>query len=592
MKKLKTLSLFKIAFLFVLNIYFKNIFLLLFSLAYLFISYLYDGIFFVVLICVFYLLSLVNFDIIPLGYVSEKKTNYVVVDKLIYKIKTNSNYLEVGDIVYFNNVSSKAKDDELLNKNILYLNNEYSKLSFSLPFKELYKKANEDNLYKKILLNDYVDDNEFDYYLGYGFAFYYLLTKIFKKNKYVSIALIFVYTLLFGFEIKLLLIMIDFILSFLKLESINKLSIKLFIISFINTNLFNNYSFLISLLFNFLNLTEYRNNVFILGVIQSFFFGQVSILNCLLFEHYINIRIIIFIITFITFFLSFLYKPFVFIMKILSFILKVMTFSIRGKISLITLLILFICNVFIKKHKKYLLYLILLICLISGINNPLTHVSYIDVNQGDSILIKSKTNILIDTGSNYNYYKLKKELFNQGIYTIDYLIITHSDEDHSGNIEALKKDFKIKEIVEDGKDIISDIKLQYLYVDSYDDENDNSLVYYLYLNHLSFLFTGDISRAVENKLVNKYELGKINILKVSHHGSKSGSSSYFISKILPDYAIISTNGNYGHPHKETIETLDSYLVNILSTKESGTITFYLSLINFIKTNKEIIIIAS
>lgn len=212
--------------------------------------------------------------------------------------------------------------------------------------------------------------------------------------------------------------------------------------------------------------------------------------------------------------------------------------------------------------------------------------------QGDSILIKSKTNILIDTGSNYNYYKLKKELFNQGIYTIDYLIITHSDEDHSGNIEALKKDFKIKEFLEDGKDIISDIKLQYLYVDSYDDENDNSLVYYLYLNHLSFLFTGDISRAVENKLVNKYELGKINILKVSHHGSKSGSSPYFISKILPDYAIISTNGNYGHPHKETMETLDSYLVNILSTKESGTITFYLSLINFIKTNKEIIIIAS
>lgn len=592
MKKLKTLSLFKIALLFVLNLYFKNIFLFVISLAYLFISYLYDGIFFIVLICIFYALNLVNCDIIPLGYVSEKKINYVVVDKLIYKVKTSSNYLEVGDIVCFNDASSKSEDSDLLNKNILYLNDEYNKLAFSLPYKEINKKANEDNLYKKILLNDYVDTNEFDYYLGYGFAFYYLLTKVFKKNKYLAICLIFVYTLLFGFEIKLLLIIIDFILSFFELESINKLSIKLIIIAFINIHLFNNYSFLISLLFSFLNLTEYHNNVLILGLLQSFFFGQVSILNCLLFEHYINIRIIIFIITFITFFLSFLYKPYLFVMKFFSFILKIMTFSIRGKISIITLLILLIFNFFIKKYKQYLLYLILLICLISGVNNPLVHVSYIDVNQGDAILIKSKTNILIDTGSNYNYFKLKKELFNQGIYTIDYLIITHSDEDHSGNIEALKKDFKIKEIVGEGKDINSDINLQYLYVDTYDNENDNSLIYYLYLNKLSFLFTGDISKEVENRLINKYELGKINVLKVSHHGSNTGSSSHFISKILSDYAIISTNGNYGHPHKETIDTLNSYLVNILLTKDSGTITFYLSLINFIKTNDKIIIIAS
>ena len=206
MKKLKTLSLFKITLLFVLNLYFKNIFLFVISLAYLFISYLYDGIFFIVLICIFYALNLVNCDIIPLGYVSEKKTNYVVVDKLIYKVKTSSNYLEVGDIVCFNDASSKSEDSDLLNKNILYLNDEYNKLAFSLPYKEINKKANEDNLYKKILLNDYVDTNEFDYYLGYGFAFYYLLTKVFKKNKYLAICLIFVYTLLFGFEIKLLLI--------------------------------------------------------------------------------------------------------------------------------------------------------------------------------------------------------------------------------------------------------------------------------------------------------------------------------------------------------------------------------------------------
>ncbi len=589
MKKLKTLSLFKIAFLLAINIYFQNIILLLISLIYLFIANIYDGLSLILLLLIFYLCTLINFDILPLGYVTSVKKDYVIVDKIIYKVKSEGD-LEIGDIVLYNFKASKISDDELLNKHILYSNNNYKKLAFSLPLKKLVNKANENSLYKKILLNDYVDNNEFDYYLGYGFAFYYLLTKLFKKNKYVSLLVLFVYTILFGFEIKLLLILIDFILSFFKLDSLNKLSIKILVITFINYHLFNNYSFLISLLFNFLNITKYRNNVFVLGLIQSYFFGQVSILNCLLFEHYINIRIFIFIITFITFFLSFLYAPYTYLMKILSFILKIMTFAIRGKISIITILIIIFSSLFIKKYKKYCLYVILLICLISGLNNPFKKVFFCNVKQGDSILIKSNVNILIDTGSSYNYYLLKKELFKQGIYIIDYLIISHSDEDHSGNIEALKKDFKVKEIITSGKDINEDIYLQYLYVDDYDNENDNSLIYYLNTNGLSFLFTGDISKEVERSLVNKYDIGKINVLKCSHHGSKTGSDSYFISKILPDYAIISTNGFYGHPHKETIDTLNAYLVNVLSTKQEGSISFILSFFNLIVSDKQIILI--
>ena len=52
--------------------------------------------------------------------------------------------------------------------------------------------------------------------------------------------------------------------------------------------------------------------------------------------------------------------------------------------------------------------------------------------------------ILIDTGSGYNYHKLKKELFKRGIYNLDYVIISHEDEDHSGNLNNLLKDFRVK----------------------------------------------------------------------------------------------------------------------------------------------------
>jgi len=78
---------------------------------------------------------------------------------------------------------------------------------------------------------------------------------------------------------------------------------------------------------------------------------------------------------------------------------------------------------------------------------------------------------------------------------------------------------------------------------------------------------------------------------VSHHGSATGTSSYFVGKILPDYAIISTNGKYNHPHKETLDTLNSYLVDILITKELGNIKFnFIGNLKYLSYKNQIIVL--
>ena len=257
-------------------------------------------------------------------------------------------------------------------------------------------------------------------------------------------------------------------------------------------------------------------------------------------------------------------------------IFNILNLSIRGQISLISLIIfLFINNTKLHNIFKYCI----LICLIlSPLNNPYRHITFIDVGQGDSAMIKNPLNhscVLIDTGSKYNYYKLKKFLFKEGIYKIDKLIITHDDSDHNGNIDNLLKDFKIVEIINKGRDIeYKDLILKYYDLGIYDNDNDNSLVYSLYIDGLNFLFTGDISIEAERELLNRYSPLDIDVLKVSHHGSNTSSSEYFINMLLPEYGIISSSGQYNHPHFEVVDRLNRYMVNIYNTKDSKDISFY------------------
>ena len=234
--------------------------------------------------------------------------------------------------------------------------------------------------------------------------------------------------------------------------------------------------------------------------------------------------------------------------------------------------------------------------ILSPLNNPLMNVCFIDVGQGDSALIKyplSKSSILIDTGSEYNYYKLKKTLYEKGLYSIDYLIISHDDTDHNGNIDNLMNDFNIRNVVAKGEDIsLKNLDFTYFDLGINDNDNDNSLVYMVNIDGYDFLFTGDISKKIENKLIRDYGPLNVDFLKVSHHGSRTGTSSFMIGNTLPQYAIISTSGMYNHPHFETLDTLDNYLVKYYITRDCGNVDIYFSnILDFIKTgNNDFVII--
>lgn len=564
MQSLKNILLFRLTIIFFLNIYFKNIFIFLISILLLFILDKKESLILIVLFAI----SLVHINLPTIGFVSRVKDDIAIINNTEF---TNLDY-SVGDFVFKDKVFKNTPYKMSLN----HLN------SFN-------KDAS--NLFKKILFNDFVSDNDLLFNIGYGFGLYFLLRKIFDKNKYLSLFLLFIYSMFFDFELKLLFLIIDFILSFFEVDNINNLSIKIIVITLIDINLFLNYSILLTLLFSFIYKSNYYKSKFLIGLVQSFFFGQVNILSCLVYNWYLNIRIFIFIISLFSFVCPLLLPIYLIVMKVLSCIIYIFLISIRGKISIITLLILLISYLFGIK-KDYQLYLLLLMCLLT-LNNPIKHVTFIDVGQGDATLISNLNyKILIDTGSAYNYHKLKKTLYEEGVYTLDYLLISHNDEDHCGNVDNLMRDFKIEKIVYDKYDIAyKDLYFNCLDVGIFDNDNDNSVVYYLDINDYSFLFTGDISKNVERLIVNRYAIDKVNCLKVSHHGSATGTSSYFVGKILPDYAIISTNGKYNHPHKETLDTLNSYLVDILITKELGNIKFnFIGNLKYLSYKNQIIVL--
>lgn len=564
MQSLKNILLFRLTIIFFLNIYFNNIFIFLISILLLFILDKKESLILIVLLAI----SLVHINLPTIGYVSRVKDDIAIINNTEF---TNFDY-SVGDFVFKDKVFKNTPYKMSLN----HLNSFNKELS---------------DLFKKILFNDYVSDQDLIFNIGYGFGLYFLLRKIFDKNKYLSLFLLFIYSIFFDFELKLLFLIIDFILSFFEVDNINNLSIKIIVITLIDIKLFLNYSILLTLIFSFIYKSNYYKSKFLIGLVQSFFFGQVNILSCLIYNWYLNIRIFIFIISLLSFVCPLLLPIYLIVMKVLSCIIYIFLISIRGKISIITLMILLISYLFGIK-KDYQLYLLLLMCLLT-LNNPIKHVTFIDVGQGDATLISNLNyKILIDTGSAYNYHKLKKTLYEEGVYTLDYLLISHNDEDHCGNVDNLMRDFKIKKTVYDKYDIAyKDLYFNCLDVGIFDNDNDNSVVYYLDINDYSFLFTGDISKNVERLIVNRYAIDKVNCLKVSHHGSATGTSSYFVGKILPDYAIISTNGKYNHPHKETLDTLNSYLVDILITKELGNIKFnFIGNLKYLSYKNQIIVL--
>ena len=272
-----------------------------------------------------------------------------------------------------------------------------------------------------------------------------------------------------------------------------------------------------------------------------------------------------------------------------------------------------------KLNIKNILLLILILLIHSNIKylNNNSIVTMIDVGQGDSILIElpHNKNVLIDTGGKIKYKtplwkKRKKEysisndtiislLKSYGIKELSALILSHGDADHMAEAINLIKNFKVDKVIFNCGDYnslevnlikelndrnieykscikelsIDNNKFSFLQTKEFNNENDNSNVLYTELKGFKFMFMGDASSLTEREILNKYNLSKIDVLKVGHHGSKTSSSVEFINEINPKYSIISVgkNNRYGHPNKEVLENLKDS--KIYRTDQDGSIMF-------------------
>ena len=277
--------------------------------------------------------------------------------------------------------------------------------------------------------------------------------------------------------------------------------------------------------------------------------------------------------------------------KISLFISKInITKIIFPKPSLLIIVLYYIIFLLSYQNKKYfyLNIILLIIIYISPYLNSNFEVVMFEVGEADCHLIKypyNKNTILIDTGK--NEYKIKNEVIpylkSIGIKKIDYLIITHGDEDHIGGSITLINNFQVKNVILNKgtftdleKELIKNLnkkKIPYqininkinlsnhtIYLlnnTKYNNENDNSIITYFTYQKYKFLYMGDASITTEDNLLENYNLNNISILKVGHHGSNTSSSKDFISQINPSISLISVGKNniYHHPNKEVINNL-------------------------------------
>ena len=589
---LKTISVFRIMIMVVLNCHFFNIYLFVLSCLYLLFIDRRELIIFAFLSLLIYLIDTYRFDFMPFGIVDYQNGKSYIVDKLFYKVRVNSDEpLRHGDILLFHSALDKTFEDNLISKNILYYG-EMGEVIFNFFPRLLLEKRilllgdEARAIINRLFFNLYLP-LDLDYNLGYGLMSYYAFRFIYNRKPKLGLIMMIIYALLFTFEVKFLLLIGDAIFK----KHFNKednFALKVIFLSLINRRLIMNYAIMLPLLFNLYSL--FRHDLDFktyLLLIESLLFGECGLVSIFLYHKLVIVKIAVFILSIVLLVFPVLEYPYLCLIKVYSFI-NSMDISLRGSLSVFSIIIFIMFKRFARFRNMDLKTVLLLVLIILPLNYPFTYISFTDVGQGDAIVIRkgfSPSVVMIDTGSPFNYHKLKSDLYRQGIYTVDHLIITHDDTDHCGNLDNLKKDFKIKDIITEGRDFSwKGLNFDFLDLGTYENDNDNSLVYYLNIDNKGFLFTGDISKKVDDAIIRKYPDLDIDFLKVSHHGSYSGSSERFIGYYQPEYAIISTNGLYGHPHETVLKNLRKYLVRYYITKQSGSIKiFFTSMFELLKT---------
>lgn len=477
-----------------------------------------------------------------------------------------------------------------------------------------------------------------------------LLMKLNIKEKYIFIIIslfLFFYLFITGVSPSILRAIFFYLFfSINKIYNFNIKGVNIFLLIFSISLLVNPYyihevsflysytiSFSILLVGNKISNGSYFKRLFLTSLISFivsfpitiYFFNQINILSVfynILFVPFISM--IVFPLSIITYIIPFfepIFNIFISLMEFLALKFNSISFS---KLIFPSLpryyYILYIVGVVIFIYfynKKIISVLPILLLALFNYLYPVffnqNYLMFLDVGQGDSILIHSKDKtMLVDTGGVINYSrekwqerKNKKSLTNYvtipvlkklGIRKIDYLVLTHGDFDHMGEALKLIKQYRVEDIYlnqgnfnllekkvikkyrhvyqirEKEEIVLGNINIVQINKE-FSDENDSSSILLMYYKNKKILLTGDASKKSEEYILNKYNIGKIDVLKIGHHGSKTSTSDELLEELRPSLAIISCgkNNRFNHPHKETIDKLKEYRIKYLRTDISGTI---------------------
>lgn len=236
------------------------------------------------------------------------------------------------------------------------------------------------------------------------------------------------------------------------------------------------------------------------------------------------------------------------------------------------------------KHFKWKYMILFLIPFLEVFCNPFFQVYTLNIGQGDcSVIVEPfyKSVVMIDCGQSLYRDNVERIIFpfleNKNIHTIDTLILTHDDFDHSGGYNHLKENVKIKQVIKDSKDKVNVEYPFYLLLQERisKDENDSSIISYFTYDHLNYLFMGDASKEIEKQLMDTYDL-KADVIKVGHHGSNTSSDTAFLDSLDCKIALISAGykNKYDHPSTETLTTLDHLHIHTFCTSTDGSIAIY------------------
>lgn len=238
-------------------------------------------------------------------------------------------------------------------------------------------------------------------------------------------------------------------------------------------------------------------------------------------------------------------------------------------------------------------------------------VHFIDVGQGDSILIQAGEHaMLVDAGTNESGGTVTDYLHSLNLTKLDYLIGTHPHEDHIGGLDDVILSFDIGTVIMPDvshttrtyEDVLDALLEKNLTVSSPQpgeafslgdasfnilspsaeiaaeaqeagDLNNLSVGIRLVYGSTAFVLCGDAESVSEEAMVQSGLPLKADVLKAGHHGSSTSTCGSFLDAVDPDYAVISCgkDNSYGHPHQETLDRLHAAGVSVFRTDEQGTV---------------------